>query len=245
MSRSLLVFLGAVSLLGLGCDEKSPGAGDASPSVAQASVEAPKVAEPKKAPPKLVMYVDASGVGVGGQFIDSKRDDLEAAIAAALASGTFTIADPLEISVARQVLVPTVRALVRAVRAHGDKHVVLKTASRSGDLVALPIVLESGSIKKALASGIGKDASIAIWPASGGAARKKSHGLAGPDLTLGGEMLGKSVQEGDAIVYNAEDSVQWGRVFDLAMTRVEYKNASTAPIAIATGAYEPGKKVSY
>ena len=39
--------------------------------------------------------------------------------------------------------------------------------------------------------------------------------------------------------------VQWGLVFDLAMTRVDYKNASTAPVAIAASAYEPGKKVSF
>lgn len=250
MTRSLLVFLGVLSMTFVGCDDKksaaeSPAKAESAASAAAPASITPKPEEAKKAPPKLVMYVDASGVSVGGQVIDAKRDDLESAVAAALKDGAFTMPDPLEIAVARQALVPTVRSLVGALRAHGDKRVVLKTATRKGDLGALPIVVDGAALKSVTATGIGKDGAIAIWPAAGGAARKKSRGFAGPDLTLGGEMLAKSVSEGGAIVYNGDAAVQWGLVFDLAMTRVEYKNASTVPVAIAASAYEPGKKVSF
>ena len=244
-SLALAFLCSALSLTA--CDDKK----EAAPAKAEVAAEAPKAAESpkaeevKKAPPRLVMYVDPSGVSVGGTLVDARREDLEAGIGEALARGPFTMPDPFEISVARQALVPTVRALVASLKKHGEKQVVLKTATRKGDLAALPVSLDSAALKGAVAAGVGKDGSIAAWPASGGAARKKSRGFAGPDLTLGGELVGKTVGEGGALVYNGDDMVQWGLVFDLALTRAEYKNASTAAVAIATGAYEPGKKTAY
>ncbi len=246
MMRACLALLSFCSVLSLAaCDEKKDAPAKAESAAEAPKAEAPKVDEVKKAPPRLVLYVDPSGVSVGGTLVDAKREDLEAGIAEALAKGPFTMPDPFEVSVARQALVPTVRALVAALKKHGEKHVVLKTATRKGDLAALPVTLETSSLKGASAAGVGKDGSIAVWPVVGGGARKKSRGFAGPDLTLGGELVGKAVGEGGALVYNGDDMVQWGLVFDLAMTRAEYKNASTAAVAIASGAYEPGKKVAF
>ncbi len=246
MMRARLALVSFCSVLSLAaCDEKKDAPAKAESAAEAPKAEAPKVDEVKKAPPRLVLYVDPSGVSVGGTLVDAKREDLEAGIAEALAKGPFTMPDPFEVSVARQALVPTVRALVAALKKHGERQVVLKTATRKGDLAALPVTIETSSLKGASAAGVGKDGSIAVWPAVGGGARKKSRGFAGPDLTLGGELVGKAVGEGGALVYNGDDMVQWGLVFDLAQTRVEYKNASTAAVAIAGGRYEPGKKVAF
>ncbi len=243
---SLLPF-GFWCLVASGCDDSQPVLRDAGPAVLTAAPAAPPIVDAAPAPlPKLVMSAGVSGIGVGGQIIDGKRADLLEAVAEAMGTGAFTISEPVEISIERRTPFRAVRALVAALRKHGEKQAVFKTAMRgSGALGSLPIVVNGGSLKSATATGIGKDRSIAVWPAAGGPARKKSHGFAGPDLTLGGKLLGDSVPEGGAIVFGSDDSVEWGLVFDLALTRVEYKNASSASLAIAAGAYEPGKKVLY
>jgi hypothetical protein len=242
MTTSFLAFFAVLSLTG--CEEKKGSSSEAQPVVDAPKPETPKVEE-RKAPPRLVMYAEASGVSVGGSLLDAKRSDLETAIGDALSVGAFTIPDPLEVSVARQTLMPTVRAVVGAIRKHGEKQFVIKTATRKGDLAAMPLTLSIESSRGATATGIGKDGAISVWPAAGGAVRKKSRGFAGPDLTLGGELVGKAVGEGSAIIYNGDDAVQWGLVFDLARTRADYKNASTAPVTVSTGPYEPGKKAPF
>jgi hypothetical protein len=252
MLRASVVLASLCSALVLvGCDEKkeAPAAAPAKAAEATKPGEAAKVDEARpteaKRPVRLVMYADASGVSVGGSLLDAKREDLEGAIADALEKGAFEVPSPFEISVARQTLVPTVRTMIAALKKRGEKQVVLKTATRKGDLASVPVTVDASALKGVVAAGVGKDGAIAVWPAAGGAARKKSRGFAGPDLTLGGEMVGKAVGEGGALVYNGDSTVQWGLVFDLALTRAEYKNASTATVAVASGAYEPGKKVAF
>ena len=251
MMRARLALVALSTALSLAaCDEKKDALAKAAPAEApKAAAEAPKADEARpaeaKRPLRLVMYADASGVSVGGNLLDAKREDLEGAIVDALERGAFEVPNPLEISVARQTFVPTVRSLVAALKKRGEKQLVLKTATRKGDLAAVTVTVDASALKGVIAAGVGKDGAIAVWPAAGGAARKKSRGFAGPDLTLGGELVGKAVGEGGALVYNGDDNVQWGLVFDLALTRAEYKNASTAAVAIAGGRYEPGKKVAF
>ena len=91
---------------------------------------------------------------------------------------------------------------------------------------------------------IGKNGSITVWPAGGGAAKRVGRGLAGPDMTLGLAAV-RERREGcgaPELVLGADDEMPWGVVFDLAESVMSVASAQANSVVLVTHAV-PGKKV--
>src|SRR6185312_7659359 len=164
---------------------------------------------------------------------------------AALLQGKPAVAgQSVEVVVMRVARPSQVEAVVAALRAAKATSAVIKTSTRDESATAkLPVSFAPSLADCAVVAWIGKDASIQVWPAGGGAIKRLAHGLAGPDMTLGTDAM-RAVGAGcsaSEIGVGADDSMSWGLVFDLAT------NALTAPGARASAAIllpaaVPGKK---
>lgn len=96
----------------------------------------------------------------------------------------------------------------------------------------------------AAAAWIGKNGSITVWPAGGGAAKRVGRGLAGPDMTLGLAAV-RERREGcgaPELVLGADDEMPWGVVFDLAESAMSVTSAQANSVVLVTHA-TPGKKI--
>jgi len=134
--------------------------------------------------------------------------------------------------------------MVELLRQAGAGAIHVKTEARDSTTQELPIATATRLPDCATVAWIAKDASIEVWPAGGGTAKRVLRGLAGPDLTLGMEAMHKQGSECEAsqIAVGADDSMTWGLAFDLATTALHQTWTRADAAVLVTGA-TPGRKV--
>ena len=121
----------------------------------------------------------------------------------------------------------------------------VKTEARDGTTLTLPVSLSVRLPDCATVAWITKDASIVVWPAGGGLAKRVIRGLAGPDLTLGLEAMRKSAVACEATQFaaGADDAMGWGLVFDLTMGALHASWTRTSAVVLATTPV-PGRRLT-
>jgi hypothetical protein len=138
-----------------------------------------------------------------------------------------------------------VAAVVAALRKAKAAGATVKTESREGATETLSLSFSTTVPDCAVVAWIAKDASINVWTAGGSVAKRQAHGLAGPDMTLGTELV-RTAWAGctsGQILVGAEDAMNWGLVFDLA-TKSLASPGSRANAAILVTNVVPGRKVT-
>lgn len=196
------------------CDDKETPK-NATPSATTATATTPPPPPPPEKPP--IVFVEEGGITVSGEKIDT-TGDVKGKLAAVLASKPKVAGETIEIQALRDVKYPRVAVTVAAVRDAKAKGATIKTAMRDGALGELEVDLGAPPACSPVGM-IAKDSAILVWPAGGGTATRYTHGMAGPDMTLGSDgvrKVGASCDSGTFVIAG-DDSVKWGLVFDLAM----------------------------
>ena len=167
-----------------------------------------------------MIVLDDVAVSINGVRFELAQPDIEGRVTAALAGKPMVENEVVEASVIRAVKTPRVVSLASAIKAAKAKGMVIKTAGRDNQVGDLPLAWPAAAPDCSAVGFIGKDRAISAWPAGGGAgAGRFAKGMAGPDMTLGTQGVRKLslACESSTWFFSAEDSVEWGLAFDLAM----------------------------
>lgn len=211
-ASSCIVVLAAGAALSA-CDEKEASKALASASAAPSVTEAP----PPPAPKPPVVVVEDAIISVSGERIDA-TGDAKGRLVAILTGRPKVAGEIIEIQALRDVKYPRVATTIAALREAKAKGVVVKTGLRDHSLGELSMDFTAPAACSPMAM-IAKDNAVLVWPASGGVAQRYTHGMAGPDLTLGSDgvrRLGASC-DSTTFVVAGDESTKWGLVFDLAI----------------------------
>ena len=187
---------------------------------------------------------------MNGERFDFGQPDAKGRITAALAGKPGVDGESVEIEVMRNVKTPRVALVVHAIRGTKAKSVTVKTPSRDRVMTPLDLGLPASATECSAVGFIGKDRAINAWPVSGGTAARYTKGFAGPDLTLGSAGVRKvsSACKAPTFFVSADDSVEWGQTFDLALAVIAGDDAGK-PIAttavLLAEAPVPGRKVTW
>lgn len=211
--RPMAMFALLVLVLAAACDDKETTKGS-TPSATTATQAPPPPPPPEKPP---IVFVEEGGITVSGEKIDV-TGDVKGKLAAVLAAKPKVAGETIEIQALRDVKYPRVAVTVAAVRDAKAKGAVIKTALRDGALGELTVDLGAPAACSPVGM-IAKDSAILVWPVAGGTATRYTHGMAGPDMTLGSDGMRKLGGSCDSstFVIAGDDTVKWGLVYDLAM----------------------------
>jgi hypothetical protein len=237
----------SVLLLGA-CDKEQPK--PAPKSVASSAASAEPVAEKPRVPSKPSLSLDDSGAMISGERVDLTVPDAKLRVFGALAGKPGVEGQTVELDVPRKVLTSRVMAFVAGLRQAKAKGVTIKTMNRERATVDLEFSLATRPADCSAVGHIGKDRSIVAWPMAGGGATRYAKGMAGPDMTLGSAGVRKVAQACDSPVWivSADDSVEWGLAFDLALA--VRKGDDAAPVrapglSLPHETPVPGRKVAW
>ncbi len=234
----------ATALLALAACDKESSTPEPSAAAAAVAPSAPPAApEPPRAPD---IVVDTTTVAVGNDRVATGEPGLADKVAV-FVTGRPAIAGAAVSVVAMRGAKPgPVAAVVAALRKAGAGSVVLRTEARDGTTQKLPVSFPTAALPGCAAvAWIARDAAIDVWPAGGGTARRIVKGLAGPDMTLGGEAVRKQLSgcDASALYVGADDVLTWGLVFDLATGALTAPGARVSSVVLVTSAV-PGRKLA-
>ena len=213
-ARYVPILLAVLAVALVACDEKETAKGS-QPSATTATTPPPPPPPPPEKPP--IVFVEDAALTVSGERIDASGD-VKGRLLAVLSAKPKVSGEVLEIQAVRDVKYPRVAAAVAAVREAKAKGAIVKTALRDNSLGELPLDFAPPAACSPVGM-IAKDSAILVWPVGGGTATRFTHGMAGPDMTLGSDGMRKVGASCDSttFVVAADDGVKWGLVFDLAM----------------------------
>ncbi len=234
------------------CDDKKTEdkpAASASASVAPIATPTPP---PSPRPPIVSVEADPKTDGViniQGERIEFSGD-VKGKLTTSLTSNPIVFNSMIEVQAARNTTMPHLEIVIASLKAAKAKGATIKTAMRDlATLGQLEIVFDHATPAAcSVVAMIGKDSSIMVWPFGGGTGQRFSHGMAGPDLTLGSEGMRKASAacESNIFFVSGGDAVKWGLVFDLAIAAKD-GDAGTmraTQVMVLTAPPVGGRKVS-
>jgi hypothetical protein len=225
------------------CDKGSGGGSAAEAAVALAPTKAaPPAPEPPRAPDILV---DASRVSVGTNQVAAAGPGLADRIAVFLTGRPLITGQTVNLVAMRDAKPSAVAAIVFALERARATGASVHTETRDGTTTEKLALSFARTVPDcAVVAWIGKDAAIDVWPAGGGKAKRITHGLAGPDITLGTEAVRKQAEGCNAaeLVVGSDDGLTWGLVFDLATSVLGSPGARASTATLVTNA-AAGRKV--
>jgi hypothetical protein len=190
------------------------------------------------------IIVEQATISVGQEHLATGEVGLYDRLAGLLKAQPTLGGHTVDFVVMRNAKPSQVASMVSALRSAGATGANVKTESRDGATVKLPVSFTAKEPDCAPVAWISKDAAIDVWPLGGATAQRVNKGLAGPDMTLGGEAVQKQSGSCSAseLVVGGDDHFPWGLVFDLATNAVQARGSRTSAVIITTNAV-PGRKV--
>lgn len=242
--KALATVLALGTLLGA-CDKDTPKPPGATPVASSAPAAEPDKPKP---PSKPSLSLDDSGAMINGERVDLTVPDAKVRAVGTLAGKPGIEGQVVELDVPRKVLTSRIMVFVAALRQAKAKGVIIKTMNRERATVELEFSLNARPADCSAVGHIGRDRSIVAWQMSGGGATRYAKGMAGPDMTLGSAGVRKVAQSCDSPLWivSADDSVDWGLAFDLALSVRKGDDAETVRAPGLTLPHEtpvPGRKV--
>jgi hypothetical protein len=225
-----------------GCD-REPGSPTA-PEVAATPVAttAAPLPEPPRAPDILV---DASRISVGNNQVAAVGPGLADKIGVFLTGRPLIEGQTVNLVAMRNAKPSTVTATVSALERARATGASVHTEARDGTTTEKLALSFAKTVPDcAPVAWIAKDSAIDVWPAGGGKAKRITHGLAGPDITLGTEAVRKQAEGCNAseLVVGSDDGLTWGLVFDLATSVLGSPGARASAAVLVTNA-AAGRKI--
>jgi hypothetical protein len=241
--RSALGLAVAALLVGAsGCDDKTPPKAETPEAAPPATATTAAAPDPPRAPD---IVVDNATVAVGNDRVSIGETALADKVAVFVTGRPKIEGEVVNVVAMRNAKPGSVAAVVTALRKAKAASVVIKTDSRDGATTPLAVTFPSAAPPDCAAvAWIAKDASINVWPAGGGTAKKLVKGLAGPDMTLGGEAVRKQQQgcSSSALYIGADDVLTWGLAFDLATGVLSGPGARVSSVVLVSNPV-PGRKL--
>ncbi len=219
LSKLLLPSLVLALCASTGCDDakKAPPTASATPPAESAPVEPAK----PKGPPQFV--VNSVGAKVGFSLILLDKPDGPGRLEKEL-SGANKYIDGKDVLLKadRKSKMKAVITMVSALAKHGAKTIHIKTQTREEYPDKVAFTPES-EVKDpppcSVVAMVLEDRSSAVWRLKGTTAIRHSKGLAGPDLSMTGDVivrLAKGCKKSSTIFITAADNIEWGLAYDLA-----------------------------
>ncbi len=128
----------------------------------------------------------------------------------------------VKVSIDRKATLATVELAMDVLYGNGATKLLITTSTRNeypGQLEFTPKAKVSSPAKCSVIAKILADYSTAVWNISGGTARKKTKGMAGPDLTTTGDTIERKAagcKQSKTFFVTAAKEVEWGLAYDLA-----------------------------
>jgi hypothetical protein len=243
---SRFALLVALASPAVACDtpsnSSSPGTVASQPTTTPTPSTPPAAPEPPQAPD---IIIDNSNVSVGSNRLATGEPALADKLAVFLTDRPMIAGQTVHFVALRNAHPSNVAAIVTALKKAKATGAVVATEARDGTTQKLPLSFTGSVADCTTVAWIGKDASIDVWPAGGGTAKRLGKGLAGPDMTLGTEAMRKQWTGCSApeLVVGAEDVMPWGLVFDLATAGTQAAGVHPSQAVLATNVV-PGRKLT-
>jgi hypothetical protein len=223
------------------CCDKEAGKTEAPEAAATAAPTASAPPEPPRAPD---IVVDASNISVGNQRIATGEPGLADKVAVFVTGRPMIEGQTVSVVVMRNAKPSGPLAVLSALRKAKAAGAVIRTDGRDGTTLSLPIAFATTAPDCAAVAWIAKDAAIDVWPAGGGTAKRIIKGLAGPDMTLGGEALRKQMSScsSSQVFVGSDEGLTWGLVFDLATGALTAPGSHVSSAVLLPDAV-PGRKL--
>jgi hypothetical protein len=248
MTRTTLALALVASLLG-GCDDSKPEKNPFEPPPKE-TVEPPKDAgfPAKKGPPEL--GIDDLGPKVGfSRVLLDKRDGRDRLAHELGETKENWDGKEVTLAIVRKAKLSWAVTFMQELGKVGATKVIVKTETRKefpGEVAFTPLAKAPTPEPCALTGMILDDRETAVWKVSGGMAMKRSKGLAGPDLSTTAdtiERLAKSCAKSNLFFVSADESVEWGLVYDLAASTKKIENVKLDNIVLLEKTPVAGRKV--
>jgi hypothetical protein len=232
--------LAAGLLLWAGCDDKP-----APTAAAEAAAVVPTASAPPEPPRAPEIVIDATTISVGTDRIATGEPGLPDKVAVFVTGRPMIEGQTVSVVAMRNAKPSGPLAVISALRKAKAAAAVIHTDGRDGSTQALPLSFPTTVADCTTVAWIAKDAAIDVWPAGGGTAKRVIKGLAGPDMTLGGEAVRKQMSACAAsqVFVGADEGLTWGLVFDLA-TGALAAQGSHVSSAVIVGDAVPGRKLA-
>jgi hypothetical protein len=230
-----------LTALVFGCDSPRT-----APESAATSAAAPA---PAPAPPLEVqapeIIVDHANVSVGKNRVSATEPNLADRVSVFLRGAQKIEGQTVDVVVLRNAKPSQAVGVLAALRQSRAVGANVKTETRDGATKALPVAFVTKLPDCATVAWIAKDASLDVWPAGGGRAKRVGRGLAGPDLTLGMDAFRAQSEscEASQFVVGADEAMTWGLVFDVAMEALHQTWTRTSAAVVIAEA-TPGRKLA-
>lgn len=218
----------------------------ASPEGVSTAAVAPTQAAPAPPPeaqaPEII--VDHANVSVGKNRVPATEPNLADRVAVFLRGAPKIEGQTVDVVILRNAKPSQALGVLAALRQTQAAGANVKTETRDGATKALPVAFVAKLPDCATVAWIAKDASLDVWPAGGGRAKRVGRGLAGPDLTLGMDAFRAQAEscEASQFAVGADEAMTWGLVFDLAMEALHQTWTRTSA-AVVVGDATPGRKL--
>lgn len=222
------------------CDDKPAG----TPPPEAAVTAAPTPSAPPEPPRAPEIVVDASNISVGQDRIATGEPGLPDKVAVFVTGRPMIEGQTVSMVVMRSAKPSGPLAVLYALRKAKAAAAVIRTDGRDGTTQALPISFPASAPDCATVAWIAKDAAIDVWPAGGGTAKRIVRGLAGPDMTLGGDAVRKQMSacSSSQIFVGSDEGLTWGLVFDLATGALTAPGSHVSSAVLVPDAV-PGRKL--
>ncbi|HEY3668350.1 MAG TPA: hypothetical protein VGL19_20245 [Polyangiaceae bacterium] len=243
--RGLVLGLGC-SIAALGCDEKP----DKPPSTTPSAMPTPEatVAPKPAGPPDFEIDTLSAKVGFERALLD-KNDGRTTLQNLLKPTANFVDGQDVTLLVDRMAKLPWVVAFIDELGKLGAKHVIIKTETRkefSGSLPFSPELSLKAPPDCSVVAMVLEDRGTAVWKLSGGVATKHGKGMAGPDLSMTGDLIergAKSCKQSSALFVSAGPSVEWGLAYDLAASAKTIEKITLDTFVLLEETPVPGHKV--
>lgn len=228
-----------------GCDN-----GKKAPTVASAKpAESAAPAPPKpKGPPQFV--VNSIGAKVGFSLILLDKPDGPDQLKSQLADAkSYIDGKDVLLKVDRKSKMKNVVMMMSALGKDGAKAITVKTQTREeypGKVKFTPESLVKNPEPCTVVAMVLKDRSSAVWRIRGGTAIRHSKGLAGPDLSMTGDVIDRfahGCKKSSTIYISAADNIEWGLAYDLAASTERLKKVKFDTVVLLEQTPVAGRKV--
>jgi hypothetical protein len=203
--------------------------------------------DPPKPPPEIQapeIIVDHASVSVGKNRLSATEPNLADRVSVFLRAAPKIEAQTVDVVILRNARPSQAVAVLAALRQSKALGANVKSETRDGATKALPVALVAKLPDCATVAWIAKDASLDVWPAGGGRAKRVPRGLAGPDLTLGMDAFRALAEscEASQFAVGADEAMTWGLVFDVGLEALHQPWTRTSA-AVIVGDATPGRRL--
>jgi hypothetical protein len=226
-----------------------------SPSSEEATATQPPQTAPPPPPPAPTpsapaeprgpeIIVDRSNVSIDNERLATGEPALADKVGALLSGKPGVEGHSVDLVAMRNAKPSQVVALAAALRSAHATGANVKTQARDETTQKVSLSFGQTLPDCTVVAWIAKDGVIDVWPAGGGAAKRVSRGLAGPDMTLGTDAIRAqgSGCSSSMVAVGAEDTMTWGLVFDLATSALGAPGARASSVLLLSNA-TPGRKL--